>query len=354
MIKVYNVGQGDSLLFMPDSCMYEEDPILIDCGLSKANVYKKIIEPISKVLITHSHDDHIGGLENVLKNKVITDVYIPYYLPEIQSIENYLKKKLLKRSKPLPLSKMKHVKLHLLMDGAKLCDHNTILNPPQQPNYFYQDWLRQNDNINIEIALENLNELGFNLPTEDILNYTSPLVDEELIINNEFFNFDEYKINSREFVHGFFNSLYIRISTVNPSSIDFHTASHVSLASNQASIVLKYKNNDDSCLFTGDADISVFERIIDKHGEAILETNILKIPHHGSQENITERILKMMNPKSVIVSHNNKYDHPCFNVMSWFSKLNIDAYYTNDVIKNNACLATKTIGFCGNGKIEII
>jgi len=375
MIKVYNVGQGDSFLFKPCCCKFETNPILIDCGLSKANVYKKIQEPIEKVLITHSHDDHINGLENVLKYKFIKDLYIPYYLTEIQNIEKFLNKKITKHSKPLPLSAIKNLNLHLLKDGDKLCKHTEILNPPREPDIYFKDWLEQSNNINIGRSLQRLNELGFELPIDDIENYISPLVRQDLLINSDFFDFNEYRNNSREFVHNFFNSLYIRIMTVETSSIHFHTISHVSLTSNQASIVLKYQNNhftkyehydipptivysdkerDNSCLFTGDADISVFERIIEERGPSILKSNILKVPHHGSHENINERILRIINPKTAIVSHGNRYDHPSHDVMHLFNKLNINGYYTNDVIKEKSCLATKTIGFCANKKVEFI
>lgn len=356
MIKVYNVGQGDSLLFNPNFCVFQDNPILIDCGLSKANVYQKISESISSVLITHSDNDHIGGLEKIIKYKPITDVYIPYYLTEIQSIENYLRKKIHKRSNPLPLSAMQHINFHLLKDGDKLCGHMMILNPPQQANDFFGDWLQQNDSLNIEFTLQGLNELGFELPVDDIINYTSPLLDKELQLNDEFFNVNEYRNESKKFVHSFFISLYIRITRSSLFLIDLHTKSHVLLTANQASIVFKYnhRHENTSCLFTGDADVSVFERIIAKYGEPILETDILKMPHHGSQENMTERILKIMHPKSVIISHNNKYGHPSCKVMYWLNKLNIDVYYTNDVIKKMVVLESKTTGLCASGNVEFI
>lgn len=88
---------------------------------------------------------------------------------------------------------------------------------------------------------------------------------------------------------------------------------------------------------TGDADISVFYRLIKKY---FIKAHILKIPHHGSKESINYEVLKEISPKVAIISHNNrlfgktKDSHPNIEVINTLKRLEIKAYYTNDVIKN--------------------
>lgn len=98
-----------------------------------------------------------------------------------------------------------------------------------------------------------------------------------------------------------------------------------------------HKDNYSSILMTGDADISVFYRLIKKY---FIKAHILKIPHHGSKESINYEVLKEISPKVAIISHNNrlfgktKDSHPNIEVINTLKRLEIKAYYTNDVIKN--------------------
>ena len=138
MIKIYNVGQGDSFLLKPNNCMYEEDPILIDCGTKSAKVYKIITENIERVLISHSHGDHLNGLEDVIKYKNISKLYIPYYFSEIYSILNYLKLNKYKKNNILFIKNLSNLSIHLLKDGDELCNHIKIYNPPKESFEFFE------------------------------------------------------------------------------------------------------------------------------------------------------------------------------------------------------------------------
>ncbi len=349
MIKIYNVGQGDSFLFKPDSCMYNKTPILIDCGTKSAKVYKKIVENIDTVLISHSHGDHLNGLEDIIKYKNISNLYIPYYFSEIYSILNYLKLNKHKKNNKLFIKSLSKVSIHLLKEDDELCNHIKIYNPPINHFEYFGDWIIRNDNHNIDMALKHLKTLGFDLPDNEILNYKSPL--NESIKDNNIKN--EYNQNARKFIHNFFQTLSIRLIDEITISIPKQTKIYFQSIANKASIVLKFKNEYKSYLFTGDADISVFERIFEKHGQDSLSTDILKVPHHGSKKNLNERILKKIKPSVAIFSHKNEYEHPDEDIIMLMKQLNIKDYYTNDV-KRKTVVRIKTVGQCESGELEFI
>lgn len=71
-----DVGQGDSILFLE-----KEKAMLVDCG-TKANGEKVVeylkslgITKIDVLVGTHPHDDHMGGMANVIRNFEIGTLY---------------------------------------------------------------------------------------------------------------------------------------------------------------------------------------------------------------------------------------------------------------------------------------
>ena len=66
----------------------------------------------------------------------------------------------------------------------------------------------------------------------------------------------------------------------------------------------------------------------------------MKVPHHGSKENLDEKILTAIDPKTAIISHNNgrfgraKDSHPNMEVLTLLEKKHIKILITNDVVKD--------------------
>jgi competence protein ComEC len=69
-------------------------------------------------------------------------------------------------------------------------------------------------------------------------------------------------------------------------------------------------NNHDNyglVLFTADAEVSTFEQIDSRK----LGATVLKVPHHGSKNNLSQVILQQINPKVGVLSYGrNFYGHP--------------------------------------------
>ena len=64
-VKVFNVGQGDSILLEPEEgCDFCGEVFLIDVGPGNLDITKQI-DKNKKIhlILTHSHTDHINGLK---------------------------------------------------------------------------------------------------------------------------------------------------------------------------------------------------------------------------------------------------------------------------------------------------
>jgi len=339
MLTVFNVGQGDSFLLAFEGCLFSEIPLLIDTGYAKEKVASRIPHKKLNVLITHSDKDHIGGLPEILRTKNIERIFIPYYLPEITKINKFLRKYAKNKIAAPNWNRISKLQFELVAHGQWLCDHILVLNPPRDPWQFHFE--NYDGEGNIEIALGRLAELGIELPRDEIINYTTPLP-----IREQEGPMAEYESMARRLVHAFFISLSNSLNNVARANIDYHINRHIDLTSNQASIVFKYRHPDGNWLFTGDADETVFERLISK-GEDISAT-YLKVPHHGSRENLSKKSLVAINPTHAIVSHNNrvfgrsKDPHPHHEIIDLLDKHHVTCYYTNPVIKRQYRLAATT------------
>ena len=93
-LRVYclDVGQGDSILISNN-----EKTMLIDASTNEmGNTVVKYLQDlgISKIdylVGTHPHEDHIGGLDNVIKNFEIGSIYMPKVLATTKTYEDVLK-----------------------------------------------------------------------------------------------------------------------------------------------------------------------------------------------------------------------------------------------------------------------
>jgi len=358
MLTVFNVGQGDALLIQPCwGCKFDETiegPLLIDTGPQKAKIALRIQSPDLSVLLTHSHEDHIGGLSALMKKKNIINLFIPYYLPEVTTIFRYVQKHCSLRIGQPNWSKLVSLHPALVSEGDELCpEHITVLNPPQNP-YGYFTGYAETEGRGIEHALNVLNNYGMALPTQEILSYETPIHGET---RNGLDT--KYREHARTFVHQFFITLSQRVANAPHDSLNYGVDTHLELAANQASIVFEYRHpNHGKWLFTGDADETVFERLI-LSGKDI-SAKFLKVPHHGSRENLSRSTLRAIRPDVAIVSHGNrrfgrsKDAHPHHEVIEMLDRQMVRSYYTNSVIKKGVTIKPMTTGPNENGLINFV
>ncbi|MCI9247193.1 MAG: MBL fold metallo-hydrolase, partial [Clostridia bacterium] len=82
-IFFFNVGQADSSLIL-----YEDKAILIDTGNDSDGekivefLKAKEINKIDCVIGTHIHEEHIGGMADIVDNISVEKIYMPYNVTE--------------------------------------------------------------------------------------------------------------------------------------------------------------------------------------------------------------------------------------------------------------------------------
>lgn len=86
-IVFINVGQGDSALIIS-----QESTALIDCGIGSdggGSILRAMrqngVERIDHIIITHPHDDHIGGVTAIVGDCSVGEVLMPEFYPQEES-----------------------------------------------------------------------------------------------------------------------------------------------------------------------------------------------------------------------------------------------------------------------------
>ncbi len=80
---------------------------------------------------------------------------------------------------------------------------------------------------------------------------------------------------------------------------------------NDTSIVLRVVYGESEVLLTGDASKKIERFLVSKYGDS-LQSDILKLGHHGSKTSTDESFLRAVSPEVVVVSagEGNRYGHP--------------------------------------------
>lgn len=91
--------------------------------------------------------------------------------------------------------------------------------------------------------------------------------------------------------------------------------------SNHFSLIFLFQEEDNKLLYTGDASPLVSNRLISQYKNNLDLFNnlkIIKIPHHGSKNGLTENFLKLTKPQFAVISvgKNNSYGHPAREILS--------------------------------------
>ena len=205
-VEYIDVGQADAIL-IENNKKY----MLIDAGNNEdgdllVNYFKdKNITDFEYVVATHPHEDHIGGMDNIIKNFNIKNYYMPDCYTTTKTFEE-------------------------LLD-----------------------------------ALEEKN-----------LSFETPDIDSEFLLGDALFKVLYTGTDKRDL--------------------------------NNTSIVLRMTYKAVSFMFTGDATNTTEKKILAKD----LQSDVLKVGHHGSQYSTSDEFLDKVNPKYAIISvgTGNVYDHP--------------------------------------------
>lgn len=101
---------------------------------------------------------------------------------------------------------------------------------------------------------------------------------------------------------------------------------------NNSSIVGMYVHNTTSFLFTGDAPVATEQYLLKKYSH-YLDTDVLKLGHHGSRTSSSNDFLKYARPGLAIISagKGNSYGHPHEEVIERLNNLDIPYFSTAEM-----------------------
>lgn len=107
------------------------------------------------------------------------------------------------------------------------------------------------------------------------------------------------------------------------------TGDESKLESNTASIVLRVVYGETSFMLTGDAPMEIENYLVQTYG-AQLDSDVLKLGHHGSKTSTSDAWLDTVTPQYAVVSAgiDNRYGHPHQDVMQRVFKRNIQTSHT--------------------------
>lgn len=227
-LKVHfiDVGQADSILIEQNN-----EYMLIDAGNNEdgpllVNYFNNLgITSFKYVFGTHAHEDHIGGLDDIIENFTIENFYMPEVITTTKTFEDVLD------------------------------------------------------------ALE-AKQVAFQ----------TPKINDELTLKDS----------------------KIKVLSLLNDDEDL----------NDTSIVLRLKYGTTSFLFTGDASSTIEKNILNKE----IQSDVLKLGHHGSRYSTSKEFLKKVSPTYAIISvgKNNSYNHPHSEVFKRLNEQNVKIYRTDE------------------------
>jgi len=105
---------------------------------------------------------------------------------------------------------------------------------------------------------------------------------------------------------------------------------YAKLSQNDLSLVIRFVYGDDSFLFTGDIERQAEYKIVSE--DIYLNSDILKLAHHGSKTSSSELFLEKVNPKMAVISsgRNNPYGHPYESILQRLEKHGIEIRRTDE------------------------
>lgn len=335
-LKAYQADEGDSFLI---SFKNRNEHILIDLGTEKA--YYENIEPelrklgedkqrISLLIITHADNDHIAGAIPFLQaNGINRDII------QVNEIWHNSYKQLQFCRKKIKLVSKNETKIlkgiiqaNSINKGSGIFDigikegvsfASLIIKYKYQWNAHFNSHAVSVDNVQyyekdgvkITLLSPNNNKLDklakkwLSVLEDKIFNFQ---IAEDLIFDDafEFYLKDEPVISS-----------FISDCNRSSSSIDIDKLSQIEekdiSATNGSSISFILEYNGIRILFLGDAheDIIYEELIKLQNNGYCLKFDLIKIAHHGSNKNISNRLLKITESSKFLISTNGqKHDHP--------------------------------------------
>lgn len=102
-------------------------------------------------------------------------------------------------------------------------------------------------------------------------------------------------------------------------------------STNDGSVVARLTYGATSVMLTGDSTSKTEKIILENHSKAQIESDILKVGHHGSRSSTSENFLKTVSPEHAFIStgHGNSYGHPHLDVLQALKDRGVEVMRTD-------------------------
>ena len=113
---------------------------------------------------------------------------------------------------------------------------------------------------------------------------------------------------------------------------------------NNYSVVIRAEYGDTSVLFTGDAEVYAEKEMLERYFlKGLLDCDILKVGHHGSDTSSSQAFLDAVTPVHAVISvgEGNTYDHPKQEILSRYEAMKLEIHRTD---KEGSIVFTTTGG----------
>ena len=286
-VSYIDVGQGSSTFAkLPDGKTLVIDGGNVEYGETVVNFLNKhSVSKIDYLIATHADSDHIGGLNDVLENFEVKNIFRPFQIA---------------------VSKFSQLEVYADEDLKSV-----------------YDYLEQNENLMIN-----------KVSSDSYRTFITNIYSEEFSIGNETYYssvnvfYDGLKITGKNYKIEFFAPLKadrsIDISNYCDRTGGFVTKIPKNDSNDCSAIFTLTCNNKDKFLFMGDAryteknpnsnDYSEYvflESLTDDELKELSKVDVLLVAHHGSGYSTSKELLETTLPEFVVISvGKNSYGHP--------------------------------------------
>lgn len=103
-------------------------------------------------------------------------------------------------------------------------------------------------------------------------------------------------------------------------------------STNDHSVVMRLDFGDTSFMMTGDAEEEAEADILARYSVEMLDCDLLKVGHHGSDTSSTQAFLDAVSPEYALIScgEGNSYGHPCASTLQKLEEAEAEIYRTDE------------------------
>ena len=281
-VHMVDVGQGDAIIIeLPDG-----SNVLIDGGKSSESnklltyIDSLDIEIFDVVILTHSDEDHIGGIDEVFDNYVVKNCYRPYVYYGGDAFE-----------------------LDPEFNASANGKHHDTVSYGKVLNKIYNETYTDSDGQSYYCNWEYFNN--------------DSSFGRDIIVGDKTYN---YNFDFLSPTKNFEDITYTDLNDFSPYVLFTYGEKGATEGDTRFDLML-----------TGDAEAAALNELLDFYSTENLDVDVLKVGHHGSRTSTTPDFLNKITPEYAIIScgEGNSYKHPHQNVLDYLLDANVQVRRTD-------------------------